>query len=148
METILRRPPLTQRTILVRMPAEPRDPLPPASELSAFRDEVWAFFRTNGREMPWRGVDDPYAVLVSEVMLQQTQVSRVMERYVEWLDAFPTLAALAAAPLPVVLERWQGLGYNRRALALKKAAEMAVERFDGTLPCDEALLRTHGLPLR
>jgi A/G-specific adenine glycosylase len=123
----------------------PADPLPPQidpSVLSDFRDEVWAFYRANGREMPWRGVDDPYAVLVSEVMLQQTQVTRVLDRYRAWLDAFPTLEALAAAPLPAVLERWQGLGYNRRALALKKAAEIAVERFGGALPCDEALLRT------
>lgn len=92
--------------------------------------------------MPWRDVDDPYAVLVSEVMLQQTQVARVMGRYREWLAAFPTLDALAAAPLSAVLERWQGLGYNRRALALKRTAELAVKRFGGELPGDAALLRT------
>jgi len=103
---------------------------------------VWAFFRANRREMPWRDVDDPYAVLVSEVMLQQTQVSRVMDRYRDWLEEFPTLDALAAAPLSAVLERWQGLGYNRRAIALKRAAEQAVERFGGVLPRDAASLRT------
>jgi A/G-specific adenine glycosylase len=92
--------------------------------------------------MPWRGSDDPYAVLVSEVMLQQTQVGRVMDRHPEWMAAFPTVDALAAAPLPAVLEMWQGLGYNRRALALKRAAELAVERFAGALPRDEALLRS------
>jgi A/G-specific adenine glycosylase len=122
--------------------ASHESPLPSPEVLEGFRAEVWAYFRANRREMPWRDVDDPYAVLVSEVMLQQTQVSRVEARYGEWLGAFPKLAALAAAPLAVVLERWQGLGYNRRALALKRAAETAVERFGGELPCDEAALRT------
>ncbi len=124
------------------MPTSHSENLPPGRDLDAFRAEVWAHYRANGREMPWRGVDDPYAVLVSEVMLQQTQVARVLERYPEWLAAFPTLDALAAAPLAAVLERWQGLGYNRRALALKKTAEIAAERFGGALPSDEALLRT------
>jgi A/G-specific adenine glycosylase len=110
--------------------------------MDAFRALVWEHYRANGREMPWRGVDDPYAVLVSEVMLQQTQVARVTGRYVDWLEAFPTLEALAAAPLAAVLEHWQGLGYNRRALALKRAAEQAVERFGGRLPQDAAALRS------
>jgi A/G-specific adenine glycosylase len=92
--------------------------------------------------MPWRDLDDPYAVLVSEVMLQQTQVARVMDRWGEWMESFPTLSALAAAPLPAVLGLWQGLGYNRRALALKRAAEIAVERFGGALPADQSLLRS------
>jgi A/G-specific adenine glycosylase len=116
--------------------------LPSTAALEAFRAEVWAHFRANRREMPWRESADPYAVLVSEVMLQQTQVARVTPRYRDWLEAFPTLESLAAAPLPAVLERWQGLGYNRRALALKRAAELAVERFGGALPADEATLRT------
>ena len=124
------------------MPTSSSDNIPPACDLDAFRDEVWAHYRARGREMPWRGVDDPYAVLVSEVMLQQTQVARVLEKYPEWLAAFPTLDALAAAPLAAVLELWQGLGYNRRALALRKTAEIAAERFGGTLPADEVLLRT------
>jgi A/G-specific adenine glycosylase len=117
-------------------------PLPSAARLDAFRAEVWAHYRAERREMPWRDLDDPYAVLVSEVMLQQTQVARVMQRWPEWMAAFPTVSALAVAPLPAVLERWQGLGYNRRALALKRAAEIALERFGGSLPGDEALLRT------
>ncbi len=116
--------------------------LPAHAVLEAFRAAVWEHFHANRREMPWRDVDDPYAVLVSEVMLQQTQVARVTERYREWLEAFPTVDALAAAPLAVVLEHWQGLGYNRRAIALKRAAEQAVERFGGRLPCDEAALRS------
>src|SRR5690349_13213451 len=70
------------------------------------------------RDLPWRHTRDPYAVLVSEVMLQQTQVARVVPYWERWLELFPTLDALAAAPLAAVLEVWQGLGYNRRAIAL------------------------------
>lgn len=110
--------------------------------LDEFRALVWAHYRAHRREMPWRDVDDPYAVLVSEVMLQQTQVVRVMDRYREWMEAFPTLQTLADAPLSAVLELWQGLGYNRRAIALKRAAEEALGRFGGVLPHDAAALRT------
>jgi A/G-specific adenine glycosylase len=110
--------------------------------VEAFRAAVWEYYRANRREMPWRDVDDPYAVLVSEVMLQQTQVARVMDRYGEWLAMFPTLQALAAAPLSAVLELWQGLGYNRRAVALKRTAEESVERLGGALPRSAAALRT------
>ena len=116
--------------------------LPPADALEAFRDTVWDYYRANRREMPWRGIDDAYGVLVSEVMLQQTQVSRVTTRWTEWMAVFPTIDALAAAPLAVVLERWQGLGYNRRAVALKRCAEQVSERFGGILPADPALLAT------
>lgn len=123
-------------------PTSGPEPLPAPRVLSGFREAVWDHYRAHRREMPWRDVDDPYPVLVSEVMLQQTQVARVMDRYPAWMASFPTLEALAAAPLAAVLEQWQGLGYNRRALALKKTAEIAVERFGGTLPCDAAALRT------
>ena len=116
--------------------------MPAADAVEAFRAQVWQHYHAHRRDMPWRETTDPYAVLVSEVMLQQTQVARVMERYPAWLEAFPSLSSLAAAPLAAVLERWQGLGYNRRALALKRAAEIAVERFGGALPCDEAHLRS------
>jgi A/G-specific adenine glycosylase len=114
----------------------------PDTDLDRFRAVVWEHFHANRRDMPWRDVDDPYAVLVSEVMLQQTQVARVMERYRDWLEAFPTPEALAAAPLSAVLERWQGLGYNRRAVALKRTAEHIVGRFGGTLPRDAVALRS------
>jgi A/G-specific adenine glycosylase len=97
------------------------------------------------RDFPWRRTHDPYAVLVSEVMLQQTQVVRVERRFDAWLADFPTLEALAGAPLEAVLESWQGLGYNRRAIALKRAAEHLVAENEGagpaTLPADEAALR-------
>ena len=121
--------------------AAPDRLLPSPEILEAFRTHVWERGRAEWRDMPWRGADDPYAVLVSEVMLQQTQVARVITRYADWMAAFPTPDALDAAPLAAVLEAWQGLGYNRRALALKRAAEIVVERYGGTLPPDEAALR-------
>jgi len=81
-----------------------------------------AWFEVHGRELPWRRTRDPYAILVSEVMLQQTQVERVVPRYEAWLPRWPTVAALAAAPLADVIREWQGLGYNRRAVNLHRAS--------------------------
>jgi A/G-specific adenine glycosylase len=81
------------------------------------------WFRGHGRDLPWRRTHDPYAILVSEVMLQQTQVERVVPRYLAWLDRWPTVEALAAAPAAVVIREWQGLGYNRRAVSLHRAAQ-------------------------
>jgi A/G-specific adenine glycosylase len=81
-----------------------------------------AWFRRNGRDLPWRRTCDPYAILVSEVMLQQTQVKRVVPRYLSWLDRWPTAGALAAASRADVIRAWQGLGYNRRAVNLHRAA--------------------------
>lgn len=86
------------------------------------------------RDLPWRRTRDPWAVLVSEVMLQQTQVERVVPKWRVFLDTYPTAAACAAAPLGDVLRLWQGLGYPRRAQRLHAAARLAVERFDGELP--------------
>ena len=80
------------------------------------------WFRTHGRDLPWRRTRDPYAILVSEVMLQQTQVGRVVPRYLAFLERWPTLEALAAASPGDVIREWQGLGYNRRALNLHRAA--------------------------
>jgi A/G-specific adenine glycosylase len=81
-----------------------------------------AWFSRNGRDLPWRRTRDPYAILVSEVMLQQTQVERVVPRYLGWLERWPTVEALAAAPAADVIVAWQGLGYNRRGLNLHRAA--------------------------
>jgi A/G-specific adenine glycosylase len=80
------------------------------------------WFAANERDLPWRRTRDPYAILVSEVMLQQTQVERVVPRYVAWLERWPTVEALAGTPIADVLREWQGLGYNRRALNLHRAA--------------------------
>ena len=82
------------------------------------------WFRENRRDLPWRGTRDPYAILVSEVMLQQTQVSRVVPRWHRWMERWPTVRSLAAASRADVIRAWQGLGYNRRALALWKAAQV------------------------
>lgn len=81
-----------------------------------------AWFDAHGRELPWRRTRDPYAILVSEVMLQQTQVDRVVPRWLDWLERWPTVEALAAAPAAHVIRAWQGLGYNRRGLNLHRAA--------------------------
>jgi A/G-specific adenine glycosylase len=88
---------------------------------------VAAWFAANGRDLPWRRIRDPYAILVSEVMLQQTQVARVLPRYLAWLERWPTAQSLAATPLPDVLREWQGLGYNRRAVNLHRAAQQVAE---------------------
>ncbi|MSO57462.1 MAG: A/G-specific adenine glycosylase [Thermoleophilia bacterium] len=82
-----------------------------------------AWYDAHGRALPWHGTRDPYAILVSEVMAQQTQIDRVTPRYVEWLERWPTAEALAAASPADVIRAWQGLGYNRRALALHRAAQ-------------------------
>lgn len=98
------------------------------------------------RDLPWRYVDDPYAVLVSEIMLQQTQVARVQKHWDRFMSLFPTIDALAMASTADVLEQWQGLGYNRRALALKKTAEICSSERSGTLPQDaENLERLPGI---
>jgi A/G-specific adenine glycosylase len=81
-----------------------------------------AWFDRNGRDLPWRRTRDPYAILVSEVMLQQTQVDRVVPRYERWIERWPGVEPLAAASPAEVIVEWQGLGYNRRALALHRAA--------------------------
>lgn len=82
-----------------------------------------AWFSQNGRDLPWRATRDPYAILVSEVMSQQTQVERVVPRWERWLERWPTVEALATASAADVIREWQGLGYNRRALALQRAAQ-------------------------
>jgi A/G-specific adenine glycosylase len=86
------------------------------------RQELLAWFADHGRDLPWRRTRDPYAVLVSEVMLQQTQVARIVPRYLAWLERWPTVESLAAASAADVIREWQGLGYNRRALNLHRAA--------------------------
>lgn len=103
-------------------------------ELERFVERVWAEGGSRYRELPWRNIDDAYSVLVSEVMLQQTQVVRVLKHWDRFLGVFPTIDALASADTALVLEQWQGLGYNRRALALKRAAEQCAGRYAGELP--------------
>ncbi len=112
----------------------------------AFRRTVYAHYQTERRDLPWRRTTDPYAILVSELMLQQTQVERVLHHYQPFLDAFPTTARLAAAPLAEVLSSWSGLGYNRRAVALQRAADLVERDHGGRIPRDrDDLLRLPGV---
>ena len=103
-------------------------------DLHAFRALVRAEGADRYRDLPWRRTRDPYLIWLSEVMLQQTQVSRVEERMPAWLERFPSLETLAAAEASDVLAAWQGMGYNRRALALLKTAQTVVETYDGAFP--------------
>jgi A/G-specific adenine glycosylase len=91
------------------------------------KERLVPWFATRGRELPWRGTRDPYSILVSEVMLQQTQAVRVVPRWLAWIERWPTAAALAAASSGDVIREWQGLGYNRRALSLHRAARAVAE---------------------
>lgn len=114
--------------------------------LGEFTETVWSRGRELYRDLPWRNTFDPYAILLSEIMLQQTQVVRVLGRWEQWLEVFPTVADLAMAPLPPVLELWQGMGYNRRALNLKRCAEEVVTTHGSEIPRDKkALLALPGI---
>jgi len=113
----------------------------PAHRLEGFRATVLEHYRVQGRDLPWRRTRDPYEILVSEMMLQQTQVARVLPKYGPFLDRYPDLPRLAEAPLNAVLEIWQGLGYNRRALSLHRAAQMVMDEQEGRLPRSFSQLR-------
>ena len=117
-----------------------RPPLPESAARRRFRSTLLAWYRVHGRSLPWRDTTDPYHILVSEVMLQQTQVDRVLPKYHEWLLKFPTLEALAAADEGFVSSTWRPLGYNIRPKRLQAIAREAVTRFDGALPSDEQTL--------
>jgi A/G-specific adenine glycosylase len=108
----------------------------------AFRAAILRWYRRSARDLPWRRRSDPYAVLVSEVMLQQTQVARVVSKFEEFLAAFPTMESLASASLADVLRLWSGLGYNSRAKRLLETARTVVRDFDGHVPRAIAELRT------
>jgi A/G-specific adenine glycosylase len=108
-----------------------------------FRKAVLAHHAAHGRhDLPWRLTRDPYQILVSEIMLQQTQVSRVMNKWAEFLEKFPTLESLASAPTPALLSVWKGLGYNRRALNLRRAAEAIMRDHGGKFPRDAKALES------
>ena len=111
-----------------------------------FRELIYGHYHEHQRPMPWRRTKNPYRILLSEVMLQQTQVERVLVKYPEFLNSFPDLQALAEAPLAKVLRLWQGLGYNRRAISLRKLADIIVREYQGKLPMDpEVLVRLPGI---
>ncbi len=107
-----------------------------AREIKKFQKTIVDHYKKSGRVFPWRKTRDPYAILVSEGMLQQTQAERVVPFFRAWMKQFPTAQALAKAPVGAVLKSWQGLGYNRRALNLKRAGEMVVKEYGGVIPKD------------
>ena len=111
-------------------------------DIPDFQRLILEWGRDNRRDMPWRDTRDPYRILVSEVMLQQTQVSRVLPKYEAFLREFPTLEALADASQSSLLRTWQGLGYWNRALRLKEAARAIVDEYEGKFPRDLATLMT------
>lgn len=116
--------------------------LPVPSHRRWFRRRLLDWYRRNGRDLPWRQTRDPYRVLVSEIMLQQTQVDRVLPKYAEWLERYPSFERLAAADIREVVQTWYPLGYNIRPRRLHAIARESVERFAGSLPDDEHTLRS------
>lgn len=102
--------------------------------IASFRKKIYAYYKNNKRILPWRKTSDPYKILVSEMMLQQTQASRVIPKYKEFISVFPTVQTLAYAPAKEVLKYWQGLGYNRRALYLHRTACSIEEKYYGKFP--------------
>lgn len=105
-------------------------------EIKAFQSKIRKFYRLYGRELPFRMINDSYAVTVSEIMLQQTQVDRVLPKYIEWIKKFPTWKKLSKASNKDILLSWSGLGYNRRALYLKNIAEIIINDYNGNMPTD------------
>src|SRR5476651_1679668 len=106
-----------------------RSPLPEPAARQWFRRRLLGWYRQHGRDLPWRTTDDPYHILVSEIMLQQTQVDRVLPKYAEWLDKYPSFDVLAAAPEREVAETWYPLGYNIRPRRLQSIAREAVAHY-------------------
>jgi A/G-specific adenine glycosylase len=117
------------------------DGLLPA-EVPVFRRRLMRWYRMHARKLPWRGVSEPYRTWVSEIMLQQTRVAAVIERYTEFLKKFPTIVALSLAPEAEVVAAWSGLGYYRRVRMLHKAAQFIMRELGGALPSDSVALRT------
>jgi A/G-specific adenine glycosylase len=119
-------------------------PIPAARQ--RFRRRLLTWYRAHGRELPWRRTRDPYHILVSEIMLQQTQVDRVLPKYHEWLGKYPSLAALAAAHEDEVTQTWRPLGYNIRPRRLQSIARESIARYGGELPSDhETLMSFKGI---
>ncbi|ABB23833.1 iron-sulfur cluster assembly protein HesB [Pelodictyon luteolum] len=108
--------------------------LPCKEQVRLFQEHIFSFYQLHRRSFPWRSALSRYAVMVSEVMLQQTQAERVVPKYLEWMRRFPDPGTLAVAPLRDVLELWSGLGYNSRALRLQECARLVVAMYQGELP--------------
>ncbi len=135
-----------QRSTRGRDPERDAVALPAPVQRRLFRRRLLAWYRRHGRDLPWRKTGDPYHILVSEIMLQQTQVDRVLPKYAEWLDKYPTLHALAGAPEREVADTWRPLGYNIRPRRLQSIAREAVAKYGGELPSDhDTLLSFKGI---
>src|SRR5579875_1638794 len=124
------------------LPEAPPEPVVQPLEPEDFRRALMPWYREHARELPWRGIRNPYATWLSEIMLQQTRVATVIDRYVHFLHRFPTIAALAEAPEDAVLALWSGLGYYRRARMLHRGAQFVQRELNGELPRTAAELRT------
>ena len=122
-------------------PSPNANPVPDQRTMDAVRLGLLAWFAANGRDLPWRRTRNPYAILVSEIMLQQTQVDRVIPYYRAFLDRFADVRALASAPTAEVIKAWAGLGYNRRAVNLQRTAQYVVTELAGVFPSEVAALR-------
>ena len=130
----------TKSTGTRRVPGTTAPALPAAPQRRRFRQRLLTWDRRNGRDLPWRTTSDPYHILVSEIMLQQTQVDRVLPKYTEWLTKYPSLETLASADERDVTSTWYPLGYNVRPRRLQSIAREAVARYGGQLPADEETL--------
>lgn len=111
-------------------------------ELHAFQATIKEYYANNRRSFPWREHISPYHVVVSEIMLQQTQTDRVVQKFISFVEQFPDFESLAFAPFHDVLRFWKGLGYNRRAMALQKIAQIVIADYDGKLPTSPEILET------
>ena len=110
--------------------------------INTFQELIYSYYKNNKRDFPFRSNITPYKVLVSEIMLQQTQTNRVSEKFIEFIENFPDFKSLMDAPLEEVLKVWQGLGYNKRAVALKEIATRVVKDYEGKLPIDIEILKS------
>lgn len=113
-----------------------------SQQVNIFRKLILSWYQKHKRDLPWRSTREPYNILLSEVMAQQTQLTRVIPKYLAWLEKFPTLVSLANAKTRDVLVMWSGLGYNRRALYLHKTAKEIIKKHQGIFPQDEKVLKT------
>lgn len=110
--------------------------------MKEFQQLIWSYYQHNRREFPWRETTNPYHIVISEVMLQQTQTHRVIEKYLQFIAAFPDFPTLAQVSLREVLSCWQGLGYNRRGMYLQQVAQKVMNDHAGALPTDPEILKT------
>lgn len=111
-------------------------------QIKTFQEKVWQFYKNNKRDFVWRSHVAPYYVFVSEIMLQQTQTTRVVPKFQQWIQRFPDFVSLAQASRQEVLHAWVGLGYNRRGIALHENAKRIVQEFNGQVPQDTKVLQT------